>query len=68
MNIYPNQISLKNIYDPLAKWIKKSMRKSVCKHYFIGEKAYLKYSQYGWKMKAGPKSVVEFVQSDGKGL
>ena len=48
------------LYEQCAKWIKKNYRISKCKGYYIGEKAYLLYSQEGWQMQIGPSLYAEF--------
>ena len=46
-----------NLY---RNWIKKNLRISVNKGYYIGEEAYKLYKEKGYRMKAGPKVEIKF--------
>jgi len=47
-------------YNVLAKWLKKTMKLSTDKSYYIGEHAYKLYQERQYIMQAGPKYIVEF--------
>jgi len=48
------------IYNNLAKWIKRFSKKSIHDHYYIGPKAYNLYKEHQCQMVTGPKTFAEF--------
>lgn len=53
-------MQMSDMYCTLAKWIKKNMKQSKCKNFYIGNAAYSFYKAEGYSMLAGPKHTVEF--------
>lgn len=51
---------MSDMYSTLAKWIKKNMKQSKCKNFYVGNAAYSFYKAEGYSMLAGPKHTVEF--------
>ncbi len=47
-------------FNKYRNWIKKNLRISVDKDYYIGEEAYKLYREKGYRMKAGPKVEIKF--------
>jgi len=47
-------------FNKYRNWIKKNLRISVDKGYYIGEEAYKLYKEKGYRMKAGPKVEIKF--------
>jgi len=48
------------MYDYLAKWIKKNMRLSINKAFYISEEAYRLYKENSWVMLAPANEIVDF--------